>query len=138
MPGTILYNLKEQTSFRKSLRRSLPKGEVLLWMKLRNKLLGYKFRRQYGFGKYIVDFYCPKLRLAIEVDGLSHEGREKYARDRGRQQYLESLGVTILRFNTQEIFKQPDQVIDAIVGTCKDIECRELKPPHSLLSKEGT
>jgi very-short-patch-repair endonuclease len=49
-----------------------------LWQKLRRQSLGYKFRRQYGIGKYIIDFYCQELRLAIEVDGITHEDKIEY------------------------------------------------------------
>lgn len=67
---TKLYNIKETERFRRKLRTTMPKGEVVLWKYLRGKQLGHKFRRQYSIGSSILDFYCPELRLNIEVDGV--------------------------------------------------------------------
>ena len=68
-----IFNDKNQKSIRQNLRKSMPKGEIILWNRLKNSKLGYKFRRQFGINKYIVDFYCPKLKLAIEIDGKTHD-----------------------------------------------------------------
>ena len=67
-----IHNNKNQKSRRKNLRNNMTKAEIILWSKLKGKQLGYKFRRQHGIGKYIIDFYCPKLKLIIEVDGDVH------------------------------------------------------------------
>ena len=69
-----ILNRKEQKTLRQSLRNTATTSEKLLWSKLRaRKLGGFKFRRQCGIAKYVVDFYCPELNLAIEVDGDVHE-----------------------------------------------------------------
>ena len=76
---------------------------------------GYRFRRQASIGKYIVDFYCPKLKLAIEVDGDQHfwkRGTIEY--DQKRQKEIESLGIKFLRFETYEIYKNIDGVANTI------------------------
>jgi very-short-patch-repair endonuclease len=74
---TQIFNRSEETEKRRNLRRNLAPAEALLWTHLQGrKLLGYKFRRQYGVDRYVVDFYCPALRLAIDVDGDSHCGAE--------------------------------------------------------------
>jgi very-short-patch-repair endonuclease len=66
-----LYNRRSQKATRQRLRREVPKAEEILWSKLRRRqMLGYKFRRQYSIEAFVVDFYCPVLRLAIEVDGI--------------------------------------------------------------------
>ena len=70
--------------------------------------------RQKPIGNYIVDFYCSKLKLVIEVDGESHEGKFLY--DVGRQQSLESAGLTVLRFNDNDVKKDIDNVLMAIEG----------------------
>ena len=101
-------------------------------MRLRNRQAGYKFRRQYSFGNYVVDFYYPETRLAVEVDGLSHEGKMQYDHVQ-RQKFIESLGVKVMRFTSEEIFKSIDRVIENIYSVC---EAR--KPPQPLLIKEGT
>jgi very-short-patch-repair endonuclease len=68
------FNRKETLGKRRALRNNATKAERILWEKLKRKgLLGYKFRRQHSVGKFIMDFYCPELQIAIEVDGESHE-----------------------------------------------------------------
>ena len=65
-----IYNLKKGQTRRKYFRKNMPKSEVILWSKLKNKqMLGERFLRQYGVDQYVLDFYCPRLKLAIEVDG---------------------------------------------------------------------
>lgn len=75
------YNNPAIKKTRQRLRRNLPSPEQVLWSKLKNKQLdGFKFRRQFGVDSYILDFYCPSCRLAIEIDGNSHYtkiGRDK-------------------------------------------------------------
>ena len=98
---------------RQTLRNSVPKAESILWAQLKNKrLYGYKFRRQYSAGPYVIDFYCPKLKLAIEIDGPSHIGQEAY--DQERQIFIEQFGIKFLRFNNRDIFQNIGGVIEAI------------------------
>ena len=59
--------LKNQKNIRKTLRKLMPKSEVVLWQKLRSDYFGYKFRRQYSVGNYVADFYCPELKLVVEI-----------------------------------------------------------------------
>lgn len=74
----------------------------MLWNKLkRQQVLGYDFARQKPIDNYIVDFFCTKLRLAIEIDGATHSNKEKY--DEERQKKLESLGIKFLRFTEAQI-----------------------------------
>jgi len=93
----------------------MTRSERTLWFSLRGRQVrGYKFRRQHGIGKYVVDFYCPELKLAIEVDGDSHlsdEAREYNAR---RQDWLEQFGIRFLRFTDDEICSNADRVIERI------------------------
>jgi len=68
-----VYNRSSEKTKRQLLRRVMPKAEQVLWSKLRRRqMLGYKFRRQYSIEAYVVDFYCPAARMAIELDGDSH------------------------------------------------------------------
>lgn len=97
----VHYNpdLKQKS---RRLRKNSTLAEVLLWNQLRSrKLRGHKFLRQKPIGEYIVDFFCNELRLVIEIDGESHVGRE--CQDQVRAEYLESLGLTILRFNDLDV-----------------------------------
>ena len=87
-------------------------AEVVLWSRLRNRQLGgFKFRRQYSVGPFVVDFYCAKPRLAIEVDGDSHFAPGAEAYDKRRQQYIESFGIYFLRVTNQDVFKNLDEVL---------------------------
>ncbi len=89
--------------------------EKLLWRHLKGKqMLGFDFHRQKPLDKYIVDFYCPDLQLAIEIDGETHFGDENQVRDRNRQKRLESLGVRFLRFNNEEVKRNIDGVLRII------------------------
>jgi len=130
---TKLFNLIPQLNFRKILRQNSTKSELLLWSKLRNNQLGFKFRRQYGVGKYILDFYCPKLKLAVEVDGLTHSDEKVYDKDVIRENYLKNLGIVVKRYSTQQIFDKLDEVLDDLYYNCAN----ENGPhPNPLLSKE--
>jgi very-short-patch-repair endonuclease len=100
---------------RQSLRNSAPRAEVILWRYLKGKQIsGNKFRRQYSIGGYVVDFYCPTKRLAIEVDGITHLSREAKVHDKIRQVYIEEFNITFLRFTNSEIYKNIQGVVDAI------------------------
>ncbi|MBA4319424.1 MAG: DNA methylase [Flavobacterium sp.] len=108
----IPYNptLKEKA---RQLRNNSTKSEILLWQFLKGKqMLGYDFHRQKPLDKYIVDFFCNELMLAIEIDGESHFGKEKY--DKNRQKQLEDLGVRFLRFEDTEIFCNLEKVLKTI------------------------
>ncbi len=66
----MVLNSKSSKKFRQHLRNNMTEAEVMLWSKLKGKqFLGYKIRRQYGVGKYVIDFYCPQIKVGIEVDG---------------------------------------------------------------------
>ena len=97
------------------LRSNMPKAEIVLWSKLKSKGLdGYKFRRQYSVGKFVIDFYCPSLKLAIEVDGDSHFSEVSEVSDKERQDFIESFGISFLRFTNKEIYENLDQVLAKI------------------------
>jgi len=112
---TRLFNKTSEKEKRRTLRRNMPPAETILWSQLRGKRLeGCKFRRQYSIGPYIVDFYSPQLRLAIEIDGESHFVDGALQRDQVRQAFIESAGVTVLRFTNQDIYDRLEGVIDKI------------------------
>ncbi len=93
-------------------------GETLLWKELKgDKLWGFDFDRQRCIDNYIVDFYCKSLQSAIEIDGMSHNSEEAFLKDRIRQERLESLGVTLLRFTESEVKYDMENVIRGIEGT---------------------
>ena len=96
----LQYN-KHNKQLSRNLRNHSTLAEVLLWNELKaGKIKGYKFNRQKPLLKYIVDFYCKKLNLIIEIDGETHIGKEQ--EDRERQEKLEGLGLSFLRFEDIE------------------------------------
>ncbi|MBI4743473.1 MAG: endonuclease domain-containing protein [Actinobacteria bacterium] len=100
----------------------MPLAEVILWSRLKSRQLGgYKFRRQYSVEYFVIDFYCPELKLAIEVDGDSHYTEKAGSSDKDRQIKIESFGIKILRFNNKEIYKNLDGVLLKILEQIKQI-----------------
>lgn len=108
-----LFNRKYLKTFRKHLRSNLTPSEAFMCLLLKGKKLdNLKFRRQHSIGKYIVDFYCPKKKIAVELDGASHNGREEY--DYNRDLFIQSFGITVLRFKNHEVFNDTEGVLEAI------------------------
>ena len=117
----IYYNPKLKPLARK-LRNNSTLSEILLWEELKNrKMLGYRFLRQKPIGEYIVDFFCNKLRLVIEIDGNSHN-EESFENDMTRQAWLESIGLSVLRFDDLEVKKDMENVLMAIEGWIRNLE----------------
>ena len=110
--GYLDYN-KSHKQFSRDLRNNSTLGEILLWKQLKGKgMLGYQFNRQKPLGEYIVDFYCKKLNLVIEVDGYSHEFKTE--EDLERENDLKKMGLSVLRFTEHECRKQMINVTRAI------------------------
>ena len=126
----IPYN-KKLKEFSKKLRNNSTLSEILLWEYLRaGKMKGYKFNRQKPLLNYIVDFYCKKLNLVIEIDGDSHN--TKYKADKIRQNELEKYGLKFLRFDDLEVKKDINNVLRTIEVW---IENYEKNNPPSPLNK---
>ena len=110
-----IFNKKEQTEKRKTLRRNMTKAETFLWLQLKGKKLkNCKFRRQFGIGEYIVDNYSPEIKLTIEVYGATHCTDEEIEYDRKRQSEIEEFGVSFLRITNQEVYESMDFVLEKI------------------------
>ena len=118
---TKIYNKTSEKDKRRTLRNNMPKAELVLWTKLRSKGFdGHKFRRQYSVGKYVVDFFCPKLKLAVEVNGDSHFSEESERGDRERQNFIESFGISFLRVTNNDIYENLDGVLERIEGSIEE------------------
>ena len=115
----IFYNpnLKEKA---RRLRIKCTPSETLLWSRIRRRSLGYEFHRQVPIDEYIVDFYCHELRLAIDVDGSSHDNKQEY--DLLRQRKLERLGVRFLRFDDRDFRRSMNDVLRAITTVIAELE----------------
>lgn len=109
---------------RKELRINETTSEKILWKYLRNKSLeNNKFYRQFSVGPYILDFYCPKQRLAIEIDGNQHLETDNLAYDQERTLYLESKSIKVIRYFNNEINENVEYVLENI--------CKYLGTPPS-------
>ena len=107
-----VFNSRSGKQTRRSLRKRMPESEVILWSKLQRKQLGgHKFRRQFGVGKYSIDFYCPKLKLAVELDGESHLSGQAEEEDSRRQAIVEQFGIRVLRFTNDQVRANLDGVL---------------------------
>jgi very-short-patch-repair endonuclease len=127
-----IYTRNSEKELRQSLRAEMPSAASVLWSKLRRRqLLGYKFRRQYSVGAYVVDFYCAELRLAIEVDGDSHFENGSQVRDKDREAFIKSFGIDFLRFRNVEVFEQLNDVLDAIARRVLEHPKPPCSPPLS-------
>jgi very-short-patch-repair endonuclease len=99
----------------KELRNDLTVAEAMLWTALKGSAMrGYDFHRQVPIGDYIVDFFCPRLMLAIEIDGDSHRDKSEY--DCQRQTWIESLGVQFMRFDDLSVRRRMGDVLRGIEG----------------------
>ena len=102
----------------KELRQNMTRAELLLWQHLRaGRLQGYHFRRQQIIDRFIVDFYCHKAALVVEVDGGIH--LEQHAYDRERELFLQDIGLRVLRFANTEVEHNLEEVLDTILQACQ-------------------
>ena len=110
-----IHNRKYLESYRKKLRKSLTPAEATLWKNLQNrKLKGRKFRRQHSIENYIIDFYCPEERLAIELDGEIHFNELAQEKDKIRTERLNELRIRVIRFENKMVFEGLAQVLQEI------------------------
>jgi len=120
----IGYNPKLKSLARK-LRKNSTLAEILLWMNIKNRALGYEFHRQVPMDKFIVDFYCHELNLVIEIDGYTHD--YNFVKDTLRQTRLESFGLVVVRFTDADIKKSMNDVIRSLQVIISEIENGKLK-----------
>lgn len=135
---TQIFNKLSEKEKRRRLRKKTSSSEKIVWTYLRRKqILGERFLRQFSVDYYVLDFYCPRLRLAIEIDGDSHFiNQDAIDYDKERQDYIEKLGIEFLRFKNEEVFADNDMVIN--ITTQKVIELQKQNPPRpSLSQREG-
>ena len=115
-----LYNNQSLKNRRKELRKNQTEAEKLLWSKIKNKQLGaYKFFRQYSVGVYILDFYCPLLRLGIELDGDYHKKEEIKIYDTERERFLFGNFIKIIRFKNEEVINSIENILNIILEHAK-------------------
>jgi very-short-patch-repair endonuclease len=123
---------KELKPLARNLRSNMTDAEQLIWSKIRKKqICDVQFYRQKNIGNYIVDFYCPKGKLVIEIDGGQHYEKERMKKDRERDDYLQGLGLNIMRFSDIDVLKNINGVLERIHEYLKI-------SPNPSLEKRGT
>jgi very-short-patch-repair endonuclease len=122
---TQLFNQTSEKLKRRELRSKMTKAEAIVWQKLRCKQLeNCKFRNQYSVDRFVLDFYSPEIKLAIEIDGESHfqEGVAQY--DQERQIFIESAGIKFLRFTNKDVYENLNGVLETIAYKIRELrEC---------------
>ena len=116
----------------RQLRKNMTDSERVLWSRLRGKQVsGVQFYRQKPIGEYIVDFFAPRTKLVIEVDGSQHMEGEQAEKDEQRDEYLATVGLKVLRFNSREVLEETDAVVEVIYRTMAERINRKipLDPP---------
>ena len=116
---SLLHNIEKLKDRRRELRQRSTEEEKILWFNLKNNKIGCKFKRQHSVSGYILDFYCSKHKLIIEIDGISHNPREAREYDKTRDQYFKELGYTTIRFLNEEIKDNTEEVLTRIKNLLK-------------------
>jgi very-short-patch-repair endonuclease len=107
-----MLNPKKTKKQRQYLRNNMTKWEVRLWNDLKGKkMFGFKVRRQYGIENYVIDFYCPRLQLGIEIDGDVHYFDEKAEKDKKKDESLETAGIKVIRIDNLDFEEDYESVI---------------------------
>jgi very-short-patch-repair endonuclease len=127
----------EMVAKARRLRGALSDAEQKLWRSLRrDQIGGLSFRRQHAVGPYVLDFYCPAIRLAIEVDGGQHNLTHERRRDQARTEWLQKKGIHLIRFWNNDVFGNLDGVLSEIVRVSEAL-CARRGDPHPTLPLSG-
>ena len=120
--------------FRRQLRHDETPTERMLWKHLRNKQLdGYRFRQQHGFGPYVLDFYCPSIRLCIELDGSVHDSAEQQQKDEERTEFLRQNRIHVLRLRNEEVEEDVEGALEKIrrfIAETVEVSGSDPQPPN--------
>ncbi|MFZ1320730.1 MAG: endonuclease domain-containing protein [Ignavibacteria bacterium] len=117
---TKFFNRSEHKQKRKDLRNNPTKAEKILWNALKGKKLGgHKFRRQYGVGKYVIDFYCVKEKFAVELDGKVHDRKDSKEYDKVRDEFIDNFEIRIMRIKNEAVENDLDSVLEMILAGIK-------------------
>jgi very-short-patch-repair endonuclease len=142
---TSLFNRQDQKNLRRTLRRIMPEPERRLWLRIKSKQLnGLKFRRQFGAASFVLDFYCPEIKLAVEIDGHSHGESRETGKDARREEALSALGIRVVRYDNEQVMKDIDGVMQDLLRHTSPIPSLQggdqsdpKKRGSPLLCKEG-
>jgi len=127
--GPRLFNrTSAKTAQARRLRRDSTDVEMRLWQRLRNKQLGADFRRQHPAGPYVLDFYCPSLNLAIELDGGQHARPDMLQRDDKRTRWLAERNLTLLRYWNSDVIQNLSGVLEDIAAKVAQLQAAGMTP----------
>ena len=127
---TFYYNKQSEKINRRKLRKNSTEAEKILWKRLRGrKFLGLKFRRQYSIAQFVLDFYCPEKRFAIEIDGNIHNRKGIKNHDENRDGFINDFKIKIIRIKNEKVFDDIDSLLKYI-----EVEI-QTSPPAPLLKK---
>ncbi|MBI3169126.1 MAG: endonuclease domain-containing protein [Chloroflexi bacterium] len=120
----------------REMRHPQTPAEATLWRGIRNRNLGYKFRRQHPINRFIIDFYCAQAKLCIELDGESHLEADQIQYDAARTEFLEILGYKVIRFTNNDVRYNIHAVVAEIIKTIENILTPQ-KPPLPFRERAG-
>lgn len=127
-----LFNNPDLKYRRRRLRKNQTEAEKVFWSHVRNRQFhGMRFLRQYSIGPYILDFYCPEIKTAIELDGGQHNNPKEKLYDAVRSEYLKAQGINVLRFWDHDVLLDMRGVLDKVEGRCNPSQ-----PPLNLRGGE--
>ena len=115
----MLHGPQDTQRRARTLRGTMTLPEVILWQVLRTRPDGLRFRRQHPAGRYVLDFFCPRHRLAIEIDGEAHSRGHRPARDAERDAWLRAHDVSVLRIPARDVLSDLDAVVRHIVASVR-------------------
>lgn len=135
---TQIFNKITQKEKQRKLRKKISVAEKIVWTSIRRKqILNERFLRQFSIDYYVLDFYCPRLHLAIEIDGDSHfVNQDVLEYDKERQNYIEKLGIMFLRFTNKEVNQSNDEVIEIITQKVNELQIGTLPSPPFCKGRE--
>lgn len=109
-----VFNPSASKRRRQDLRNNRSEPERKVWALLRNQQMGVKFRRQHGIGPYIADFYCPALKLVVEIDGDSHGSMAGHIHDQAREAFMHALGIKTIRLSNDDVMRNIEGVYQCL------------------------
>lgn len=116
------YNKKTEKEKRRVLRNEMTYCENIMWIHLRKKQLGVRFLRQYSVDQFVIDFYSPEIKLAIELDGNVHDNLDQKAYDEVRQKYLEKFNITFVRITNDELMGNANMAFKKIEDKIEELK----------------
>jgi very-short-patch-repair endonuclease len=131
----MIRGQKDTVKLARKLRAEMTPPEIALWQALRKRPGGHKFRRQHPAGIYVLDFFCTKARLAIEVDGKAHDSASVIAKDAVRSAFLRQQGIATTRIPAKLVLEDIEAVVQRLVQICNErIERMACSPLHQTAS----